>query len=125
MTIMKYVGSRVNAQKRNMSCQEWRIHCSLLLLLLTARAQPIYAGCDGFGCTSCGDCGGTVPPSGVLVIPATYPDGQPVTSIAAHAFDGNSLLTSVIMPDSVTNIGDYAFSSCYNLTNVTMGNGLT
>ena len=29
------------------------------------------------------------------------------------------------IPNSVTNIGDYAFDYCYNLTSVTIGNGVT
>jgi hypothetical protein len=29
-----------------------------------------------------------------------------------------------IIPDSVTDIGDYAFEDCYGLTNVTMGNNI-
>ena len=34
-------------------------------------------------------------------------------------------MTSVIIPDSVTNIADRAFENCSSLTNVTIGNGVT
>ena len=34
-------------------------------------------------------------------------------------------VTSLIIPDGVTSIGDYAFSNCTGLTNVTIGNNVT
>ena len=36
-----------------------------------------------------------------------------------------SLISSVIIPDSVTYIGEMAFSACGNLSNVVLGNGVT
>jgi hypothetical protein len=41
-----------------------------------------------------------------------------VTSIGDHAFDSCSGLTSITIPNSVTNIGNYAFYNSYSLTNV-------
>ena len=57
---------------------------------------------------------------GALVIPAAN-NQQAVTAIGAFAFDGNSRLTSVTIPNSVTSIGDSAFADCGNLTNVCLG----
>ena len=54
-----------------------------------------------------------------LVIPNS------VTSIGLYAFYGCSGLTSVTIPNSVTEIGGYAFSSCRGLTSVTIGNSVT
>ena len=47
-----------------------------------------------------------------LVIPNS------VTSIGNYAFKGCSGLTSVSIPNSVTSIGDYAFSGCSGLTSI-------
>ncbi len=56
----------------------------------------------------------------------TVPDGT--TAIGAWAFGSvvtsYSKLESVVIPDSVVNIGDAAFCSCINLTNVDFGEGV-
>ena len=46
-----------------------------------------------------------------------------VSSIAAFAFQGHSNLTSIAIPGSVTNIGDYAFNDCTSLTAITVNAG--
>ena len=52
-----------------------------------------------------------------------------VTKIGYYAFYGYQTdcnkLTSVTIPDSVTTIGEYAFSNCESLTSVTIGNSVT
>jgi len=58
-----------------------------------------------------------------MVIPAAT-NGYPVTSIGDNAFYG-SAITSVTIPDSVTNIGSTAFEYCYNLTSVTIPDNVT
>ena len=47
-----------------------------------------------------------------------------VTSIGNSAFSGCSGLTSIAIPNSVTSIGDYAFSSC-SLTSITIPENVT
>lgn len=52
-------------------------------------------------------------------------DGRPITGIATDAFKANSFIKSVVIPDSVTYIGDFAFYGCTGLTNVTLPNTIT
>ena len=48
-----------------------------------------------------------------------------VTSIGEWTFQRCSWLTSVTIPDSVTNIGRSAFNNCSGITNVTIPNSVT
>ena len=48
-----------------------------------------------------------------------------VTSIGDRAFEFCDLLTCITIPDSVTSIGKWAFSRCDSLTSVTIGNSVT
>jgi hypothetical protein len=54
-----------------------------------------------------------------IILPAS------VTSIGQYAFKGCYNLTSVSIPANVTSIGQYAFSGCYNLTSVSIPAGVT
>ena len=53
-----------------------------------------------------------------LVIPNS------MTSIGNYAFHNCTSLTSINIPNSVTGIGQYAFYNCTSLTSVTIGNGI-
>ena len=58
---------------------------------------------------------GIVKYSGEVVIPSSITSKgkeYPVTSIGSSAFDGCSALTSITIPNSVTSIGEGAFSYC-------------
>ena len=54
----------------------------------------------------------------------TYND-LPVKTIYERAFYNNDKITAVIIPDSVTSIGDYAFWFCDSLTSVVIGDSVT
>ena len=63
-------------------------------------------------------CFGNEPVKDVVV-----PDS--VTSIGDYAFSGCTGLTSITIPDSVTSIGKYAFSGCTGLTSITIPDRVT
>jgi len=66
-------------------------------------------------------------PGGNITVPGTIAN-LPVTAIADWAFnpDFNHIwsLTSVTLPNTVTNIGEGAFHYCKGLTNINLGNGV-
>ena len=59
-----------------------------------------------------------------ILIPDTY-EGKPVKTIYKNAFYNNDNITSVIISDSVTSIGDQAFYSCNKLTSIEIPEGVT
>ncbi|MBQ6701918.1 MAG: leucine-rich repeat domain-containing protein [Clostridia bacterium] len=66
---------------------------------------------------------GTADTSKVIVIPSEY-CGEKVTAIADRGFIYTDI-TSVVIPDSVTTIGDSAFEGCTSLTNITIPDSVT
>ncbi len=58
-----------------------------------------------------------------IIIPTTY-EGLPVTAIAYSAFKNCENITSLTIPDSVTEIGQFAFFGCKRMEWVTFGSGL-
>ena len=59
-----------------------------------------------------------------LVIPETI-DGKPVTEIAANAFQNDTSIQVVVLPDSITKIGEYAFNKCTSLTTLILSKNLS
>lgn len=62
--------------------------------------------------------------TGDIVIPY-YINGCTVTGINDYAFEGNTGITSVSIPETVTHIGEYVFADCTNLKSVTIPEGVT
>lgn len=61
--------------------------------------------------------------TGVLEIPETI-NGRTVTGIYKSAFS-STRFSEIILPDTLTSIGDFAFSSCSNLTSITIPASVT
>ena len=63
-------------------------------------------------------------PAGDLVIPGEL-DGVAVTGIGACAFEDCWELTGITIPDGVTGIGDYAFNGCSDLIDLNIPDSVT
>ena len=58
-----------------------------------------------------------------IVIP-TFIEGYPVSILGSHLFNNAKFIESVVIPDSVTNIEQYAFIECYRLKEVKLSKNL-
>jgi hypothetical protein len=56
----------------------------------------------------------------LIEIPSQY-NGKSVVGIMNEGFSGDTSLREIVLPASITSIGDYAFKNCYNLTNIYYG----
>lgn len=97
--------------------------CSLPFIVLAADpAETGYTYTVADGKATITGANDTV--TGNITIPSTL-DGNPVVAIRRQAFEGNTALTGVVIPESVKSIEYYAFQDCTNLATVTIeGNGL-
>ncbi len=69
-------------------------------------------------CTSVGDAS-----TRKIVIAPTY-EGLPVKEIGARAFAEDEFITSIVVPDSLTKIGEWAFAGCTSIKTVDLGKGV-
>lgn len=54
-----------------------------------------------------------------------FETGSTLEKIGEHCFSGNTYMTSINIPDSVTSIGNMAFYQCSGLTSITIPNSVT
>ena len=59
-----------------------------------------------------------------IVIPSTL-GGYPVTEIGNSAFNGNTTLRSIVIPNTVTTISNNVFQNCSNLETASLGNSVS
>jgi hypothetical protein len=95
--------------------------CLLCAALLPAAVQAQFTFTTNNGAITITGYSG--PGYAMVIIPGTT-NGLPVTSIGNTAFQYRNV-TSVTIPSSVTNIGNYAFYWCNYMTNVTIGTNVT
>ena len=122
-------------------------HCRLAVLVLASICLPFLtyadtASANGYTWTylikgnvavlTCGpystitlsyDPGISPKPNGAVTIPSKL-GGKPVTVIGEDVFKNCTGLTSVTMPNSITNIQRYAFQGCSGLTSVPLPDGI-
>jgi hypothetical protein len=91
----------------------------MLLLPAIAHAQFTFITNDNGTITITGYTG----PGGSVVIPDST-NGCAVTAIGDNAFQTNNAITNVSIPDSIINIGSYAFSLA-GLSNITLGTNVS
>jgi hypothetical protein len=97
-----------------------RLMVALSVLVLPALVQAQFTITTNNGTITITGYSGS---GGAVTIPTNI-NGLTVNSIGDSAFQDTSL-TSVTIPDSVTNIAFGAFIDCIYLTSVTIGNGVT
>ena len=92
---------------------------------ISVSAVDVYTEGDFQYCIFDGeaDLRGYVGSGGDVVIPSTL-GGYPVTSLFYRCFAANRSITSVVIPDSVTYIGESSFLGCWNLKSVKLPENL-
>ena len=79
----------------------------------------VLKGEDSYKITACSYSG-----SERLIIPNKF-NGLIVDEISSRCFYGMQNLTSIIIPNSITSIGDSVFYNCSNLSSIVIGSGVT
>ena len=58
-----------------------------------------------------------------VMIPCTF-GGKPVTILSDKLFAGHTEIRSVVIPDTVTDLGEFVFDGCLNLRQIKLPSGL-
>ena len=62
---------------------------------------------------------------GDVVIPSVDDEGDRIVAIGKEAFKGNTAITSVVIPEGITEIGEYACEGCIALVEVDIPESVT
>jgi hypothetical protein len=120
MKVASFIDGCMGALKRNKSGIGALLGLLVLMAPRAARAQfGFETNADGETITITNYTG----PGGDVVVPGDI-NGLTVANIAGWSFASVSNMTSVTLPDSLTNIGTCAFEECRELTNISLGTGL-
>ena len=94
-------------------------HCPAVYSMNVAAGNPIYDSRDS--CNAIIETSTNVLLAGCMntVIPNT------VTAIGDNAFSGSFMLTTVNIPKSVTSVGNYAFTGCKSLSSINIPSSVT
>ena len=94
-------------------------HCPAIQSMSVAVGNPYYDSRDS--CNAIIETASGVLIAGCMntVIPET------VSAIGDNAFSGSFMLTKINIPKSVTTIGNYAFTGCTSLSNINISNAVT
>ena len=94
-------------------------HCPAIQSMSVANGNPFYDSRDS--CNAIIETASNILIAGCMntVIPQT------VTAIGDNAFSGSFMLTKASIPASVTAIGDYAFTGCTSLSSINIPNRVT
>lgn len=98
--------------------------CSKLQRLDVDPANPVYSSANGFLLSKDGSCLIMNLPGNKVSSLETMP--ETVTEIAPWAFyNASASITSVIIPDRVTKIGEWSFGECRKASELYIGKGIT
>ncbi|MBP1561360.1 MAG: leucine-rich repeat domain-containing protein [Oscillospiraceae bacterium] len=107
---------------------EYEKHIEITKYLLDAPAVEIPSEIDGKPVTVIGESTFVDYRSGLTIIGKNLKSviiPNSVTEIGDKAFAGCSSLASINIPDSITEIGGWAFEGCSNLTSITIPDSVT
>src|SRR4051812_438553 len=90
-----------------------------LLVCCTAQGQFTYTDNADRTVTITGYTGA----GGSVTVPQKI-NGRKVSAIGDWAFNQESTLKSITLPNTVTRIGDFVFENCSSLASINFGNGL-
>ena len=93
--------------------------CPELSSIIVSEDNPVYDSRDNCNCIVETATNTIVVGNNKLIIPKS------ITAIGNYAFAGHKLPKTIVIPNSVTSIGDYAFSDCIGLTSVKIGKYVT